>query len=284
LSPERPKLQIKYRMNRPDGSMIWVERCSRAYFDDAGRLVRIVGMVADITQRKLAEEVLSSVSRRLLEAQEAERARIARELHDDISQRLALLSVGFEQLQRSSPDPTGALHGSVEALHQQTLDIASDVQALSHELHSSKLQVLGVVPAMRGFCSEISERQKVDVDFTHESVPRTVPPDVALCLFRVLQEALRNAVRHSSARRFAVNLVGTSSALGLTVRDAGRGFDPDRALQDGGLGLTSMRERLKLVAGELSIESRPAGGTTIVARVPLSTTPAPSPFAEGRVG
>jgi signal transduction histidine kinase len=100
----------------------------------------------------------------------------------------------------------------------------------------------------------------------------------------VLQEALRNAVRHSSARRFAVNLVGTSSALGLTVRDAGRGFDPDRALQDGGLGLTSMRERLKLVAGELSIESRPAGGTTIVARVPLSTTVAPSPFAEGRVG
>jgi signal transduction histidine kinase len=271
-------------MNRPDGSTIWVERCSRAYFDAAGRLVRIVGMVADITQRKLAEEVLSSVSQRLLEAQEAERARIARELHDDISQRLALLSVGFEQLQRSSPDSASALRGSIDALHRQTLDIASDVQALSHELHSSKLQVLGVVPAMRGFCSEIAERQKVDVDFTYESVPRTVPPDVALCLFRVLQEALRNAVRHSSARRFAVNLVGTSSALGLTVRDAGRGFDPDRALQDGGLGLTSMRERLKLVAGELSIESRPAGGTTIVARVPLSTTVAPSPFAEGRVG
>jgi PAS domain S-box-containing protein len=284
LTPAHPQLQMRYRMNRPDGSTIWVERCSRAYFDAAGRLVRIVGMVADITQRKLAEEVLSSVSQRLLEAQEAERARIARELHDDISQRLALLSVGFEQLQRSSPDSASALRGSIDALHRQTLDIASDVQALSHELHSSKLQVLGVVPAMRGFCSEIAERQKVDVDFTYESVPRTVPPDVALCLFRVLQEALRNAVRHSSARRFAVNLVGTSSALGLTVRDAGRGFDPDRALQDGGLGLTSMRERLKLVAGELSIESRPAGGTTIVARVPLSTTVAPSPFAEGRVG
>jgi PAS domain S-box-containing protein len=281
LSPERPKLQVKYRMNRPDGSMIWVERCSRAYFDAAGRLERIVGMVADITQRKLAEEVLSSVSRRLLEAQEAERARIARELHDDISQRLALLSVGFEQLQRSSPASESALHGSIEGLHRQTLDIASDVQALSHELHSSKLQVLGVVPAMRGFCSEISERQKVEVDFTHENVPRTVPPDVALCLFRVLQEALRNAVRHSAARRFTVNLLGTSTVLGLTVRDAGRGFDPDAALQDGGLGLTSMRERLKLVAGELSIESRHTKGTTIVARVPLRADQVASPSAEG---
>jgi PAS domain S-box-containing protein len=284
LTPEHPQLQITYRMNRPDGSMIWVERCSRAYFDDAGRLVRIVGMVADTTQRKLAEEVLSSVSRRLLEAQEAERARIARELHDDISQRLALLSVGFEQFQRSSPDSASALHPSIEALHRQTLEIAADVQALSHELHSSKLQVLGVVPAMRGFCSEISDRQKVEVDFTHENVPKTVPPDVALCLFRVLQEALRNAVRHSSARRFSVNLLGTPKVLGLTVRDDGRGFDPQAALQDGGLGLTSMRERLKLVAGELSVESRPASGTTIVARVPLRTHLATSPFAEGSVG
>jgi PAS domain S-box-containing protein len=284
LTPEHPQLQVTYRMNRPDGSMIWVERCSRAYFDAAGKLVRIVGMVADTTQRKLAEEVLSSVSRRLLEAQEAERARIARELHDDISQRLALLSVGFEQFQRSSPDSASAFHGTIDALHRQTLGIASDVQALSHELHSSKLQVLGVVPAMRGFCSEISDRQKVEIDFTHENVPKTVPPDVALCLFRVLQEALRNAVRHSAARRFTVSLMGTPNALGLTVRDAGRGFDPEAALQDGGLGLTSMRERLKLVAGELSVESRPASGTTIVARVPLGTHLATSPFAEGSAG
>ena len=146
--------------------------------------------------------------------------------------------------------------------------------------------MLGVVPAIRGFCSEVSARQKVDVDFTHEDVPETVRPDVALCLFRVLQEALQNAVRHSSARRFTVNLQGTPNALSLTVRDAGRGFDPESVLQDGGLGLTSMRERLKLVAGELSIESQPASGTTIVARVPLAGNPAPSPspFSEGSVG
>ena len=147
------------------------------------------------------------------------------------------------------------------------------MQALSHELHPSKLDLLGVVPAIRGFCSEVSARQKVDVDFTHQSVPGTVRPDIAMCLFRVLQEALQNAVRHSSAARFSVNLKGTPNALSLTVRDGGRGFDPASVSRDGGLGLTSMRERLKLVAGELVIESQPALGTTIVARVPLRPVP-----------
>jgi signal transduction histidine kinase len=267
-------LLITYRMNRPDGSQIWVEQCSRAYFNDAGHLVRMVGMVADITPRKHAEEVLSSWSRRLLEAQEAERARIARDLHDDIGQRLALLSIALQQLQQLSSPPAAGLHGSLDHLRRQAVGIAGDVQALSHELHSSKLQVLGIVPAIRGFCSELSARQKVEVDFSHQDVPGTVRPDIALCLFRVLQEALQNAVRHSSAVRFTVNLRGTLEAITLTVRDGGRGFDPESVSQNGGLGLTSMRERLKLVEGDLSIESHPASGTTIVARVPLPADPA----------
>jgi PAS domain S-box-containing protein len=269
LTPEQPQLLTTYRMNRPDGSLIWVERCSRAYFDDAGNLVRMVGMVADITSHKHAEEVLSSVSRRLLEAQEAERARIARDLHDDIGQRLALLSIALEQLHQLSSASATELRGSIDILRRQAMGIASDVQALSHELHSSKLQLLGIVPAIRGLCSEISARQKVEVEFSHQDVPRTVRPDIALCLFRVLQEALQNAVRHSSAVRFTVNLQGTPQAISLTVRDGGRGFDPESVSQAGGLGLTSMRERLKLVAGELSVESQPARGTTVVARVPL---------------
>jgi PAS domain S-box-containing protein len=284
LKPEHPQLLISYRMNRPDGSLIWVERCSRAYFDGAGNLVRTVSMVADITQRKLAEEVLSSVSRRLLEAQEAERARIARDLHDDIGQRLALLSLGFDELQQSSSDPASERRGHLDALKRQTEEIAADIQALAHELHSSKVQLLGVVDAMGAFCSESSVRQKVDVDFSHQGVPATVPPDIALCLFRVLQEALRNAVRHSSARHVAVSFLGTPDGLSLTVRDAGRGFDAGSAPHDRGLGLTSMRERLKLVAGELSIESQPGRGTKIVARVPLSNAWTTPPLAEGRLG
>ena len=282
LNPEHPQLLITYRMNRSDGSLIWVERCSRAYFDDAGNLVRMVGMVADITPRKHAEEVLSSWSRRLLEAQEAERARIARDLHDDIGQRLALLSIALQQLQQLSSAPAAELRGSIDILRRQTMGIAGDVQALSHELHSSKLQLLGIVPAIRGLCSEISARQKVEVDFSHRDVPGTVRPDIALCLFRVLQEALQNAVRHSSVGRFTVNLCGTPAAISLTVRDGGRGFDPESVAQNGGLGLTSMKERLKLVEGDLSIESHPARGTTIVARVPLPADPAA--FARDSVG
>ena len=233
-----------------------------------GDIIGLRGTVQDITARKHAEELLSNQSRRLLEAQEAERARIARELHDDIGQRLALLSMALQQLQQSA-DPASELHRSIAALSRQTLDIATDVQALSHELHSSKLQLLGVVPAIRDFCSEVSARHKVDVDFTHQDVPGTVRPDIALCLFRVLQEALQNAVRHSGAARFAVSLEGTPTVLTLTVRDGGRGFNPESVPQDRGLGLTSMRERLKLVAGELVIDSKPGSGTTIVARVPL---------------
>jgi PAS domain S-box-containing protein len=282
LNPEHPQLLVSYRMNRPDGSVIWVERCSRSYFDDAGKLVRMVGMVADITARKHAEDVLSSVSRRLLEAQEAERARIARDLHDDIGQRLALLSIALEQLQQLSSNPATELRGSIDVLRRQAVGIAADVQALSHELHSSKLELLGVVAAIRGFCSEISARHKVAVDFSHQDVPGTMGPDIALCLFRVLQEALRNAVRHSSAVRFTVNLQGTSHAISLTVRDSGCGFDPESVSQNGGLGLTSMRERLKLVDGDLSIESQPGKGTTIVAQVPLLADPAA--FAGGAVG
>jgi PAS domain S-box-containing protein len=271
LTPEQPHLLVSYRMSRPDATVTWVERCSRAHFDRKGALVRIVGMVADITPRKLAEEALSSVSRRLIEAQEAERARIARDLHDDIGQRLALLSVELEQLRELPTNPPTAIHRGVEALLRRTAEIATDVQALSHELHSSRLQLLGVVAAIGGFCTELADQQKVTIDFTHEGVPDCVQPDIALCLFRVLQEALRNAGRHSQVRSFTVNLRGTPDAIGLTVRDGGRGFDLQSASQRGGLGLTSMRERLKLVGGDLVIESQLAKGTTIIARVPLTT-------------
>ena len=279
LTPEHPQLLVSYRLIRPDGSQIWVERSSRSYFDDSGNLVRIVGMVADITQRKQAEDVLASVSRRLLEAQEAERARIARDLHDDIGQRLALLLLGFDELQQSSADPAFDRPSHIDTLQRQTGEIAADIQALAHELHSSKVQLLGIVAAMRSFCSESSDRQRVEVDFSHQDVPAAVPRDIALCLFRVLQEALRNAVRHSAARRFTVSLQGTADGLSLTVRDGGRGFDTESTAHDRGLGLTSMRERLKLVAGELSIESKPGRGTTVVARVPFATARATSSLA-----
>ena len=267
LTPENPDLQITYRMIRPDGTVIWVERTSRAYFDGNRNTLRIVGMVADITFRKLAEEALSSVSRRLIEAQEAERARIGRDLHDDIGQGLALLTVTLGRMKHLPADSVGEVRICLDTLERQISDLAAGVQALSHELHPFKLHVLGVVPAMKSFCRKLSELHSVEIDFNDQDIP-AMPPKISLCLFRVLQEALHNAVRHSGARHFAVHLWGTSDAVHLTVRDRGIGFDANTA-HGRGLGLTSMKERLKLAEGELSIQSELECGTTIVARVPL---------------
>jgi len=157
-------------------------------------------------------------------------------------------------------------------LQNQAAEIASDLQALAYQLHSPRLQLLGVVTAMRSFCTELSSQQHVEIQFAHEDVPKHVPPAVALCLFRVLQEALCNAIRHSGVTRFEAHLRGTSEGLWLTVRDSGVGFDPRSVETARGLGLTSMAERLKLVGGTLDIQSKVAHGTTLVARVPLETS------------
>jgi PAS domain S-box-containing protein len=246
----------------------WVTARGEAMRAPDGRISGLRGTVQDITARKGAEDMVSAQSQRLLQAQEAERARIARELHDDIGQRLALLSIALQQAQQSAGSAS-ELRRIIATLSRDTLDIATAAQALSHELHSHKLQLLGVVSAMTDFCAEVSARQGVRVDFTHHAVPGIVEPDIALCLFRVLQEALQNAVRHSGSLHCAVHLATRREVLTLTVRDGGCGFDPESGPPDRGLGLTSMRERLKLVAGELVIDSTPGSGTTVVARVPL---------------
>jgi PAS domain S-box-containing protein len=269
-TPDNPAYQTTYRMLRPDGGVVWLEENGHAFFDGQGRMLRIIGMVTDVTDRKRAEEALSSVSRRLIEAQEQERTRIARELHDDIGQRLALLTIELEQLRQVSPDLSAQVCSRIAALQQHTTEIASDVQSLSHELHSSRLEYLGIAVAMTTFCKEFSDQQNVEVDFAHDDVPRTLPQEISLCLFRVLQEALQNALKHSGVRHFDVELCYGSDEIHLTVKDSGSGFESKAAKGSRGLGLISMEERVKLLNGTFSIESGPKRGTTIHAHVPLS--------------
>ena len=397
LTPRNPTTQISYRVSCPDGSVVWLEKSARGFFDDQGKLLRVIGMVANITERKRAEEALresearyeqlaeqsrttnwevdpqglftyishvsqaswgyspdevvgqmhfydihpeegreafkaavfaaverkqsfrdvvhavetkdgriawgsvngipmlnpdgtlrgyrgsctditerkraeaalANVSRKLIEAQEQERARIGRELHDDIGQRLAMLAIALEQLQQESLALPAEVRNHVGKLLKQTSEIAADIQSLSHELHSAKLQYLGIAAAMRGFCQQFGEQQKVEIGFQSHDLPSPVLPDTALCLFRVLQEALHNSVKHSGVRHIEVRLWGTSGEIQLTVKDSGAGFDREAAKTSRGLGLISMEERLKLVDGTLSIESQPKSGTTIHARVPL---------------
>jgi PAS domain S-box-containing protein len=376
-TPESPNTQISYRLLRPDRSVLWLERTGHGFFDEQGRMVRMIGMVADITERKLAEdklqeyeravegleemiavvdreyrylianntflkmrnmtkeqvvgrfahevlnkgvfetvvkekldecfqgkvvryemkytypelgernllvsyfpiegatgvdrvaciaqditerklaeEALSTVSQKLIEAHEEERTRIARELHDDVGQRLVLLAWHV-----------GSSNGE---LRKQVEDLAKDVQALSHQLHSPKLDYLGLAAAAAGFCRELSDRQRVEIEFHSENIPKELPKEISLCLFRVLQEALQNAMKHSGSQQFQVSLRSGASEIELTVRDSGIGFETDEAIKGPGLGLTSMQERLKLVNGRLSIDSKPQRGTTIQARVPLN--------------
>jgi PAS domain S-box-containing protein len=232
----------------------------------------VVGAVVafiDITEHKLAEEALSQVSRRLIEAQEQERTRIARELHDDIGQRLALLAIKLQQFHLNSPDLPPEVRSYTGELWKQTTGIATDIQTLSHELHSSKLQHLGIAAAIRGFCKEFSEQQNVEIDFQSHDLPSPLPPDTSLCFFRVLQEALHNSAKHSGVRHFEVRLWGASSEIHLTVSDSGSGFDREVTNAPRGLGLISMEERLKALNGTFSIKSQPKRGTRIHARLPL---------------
>ncbi len=265
---KHPFRDVVHAVETKDGRILWGSTNGIPMLNADGTLRGYRGSCTDITERKRAEAALANVSRKLIEAQEKERTRIARELHDDIGQRLALLAIELQQLQQNPANLSGVLSRMGE-LQKQTSEIATDVQSMSHGLHSSKLEYLGIAAAMRGFCQEFGEQQKVEIDFKTHDLPSPLSPDISLGLFRVLQEALHNAAKHSGVRHFAVQLRGMSGEIHLTVSDSGAGFDREVAKQSRGLGLISMEERLKLLDGTLSIESQPKSGTTIHARVPL---------------
>jgi signal transduction histidine kinase len=237
-------------------------------FNADGTFAGYIGSCLDITERKLAEESLATMGRRLIEAHEEERTWIGRELHDDINQRLALLAVELHQRCQHIP-LTDEFIAQTRHAQERISQIAKDVQGLSHRLHSSKLEYLGLAKAANSFCKELSEQTKVEIQFNHSGIPRKLSKEVSLSLFRVLQEALQNAVKHSGVRSFTVDLHGTAESIELTVSDIGMGFEEQEAFTRHGLGLISMRERLQLVHGELSVKSKPGAGTTNRARAPL---------------
>jgi PAS domain S-box-containing protein len=267
----REKFTMEYRLRRYDGEYRWVLDLGVPRFNQDASFAGFIGSCVDVTDRKVAEEALSTVNRRLIEAQEGERTRIARELHDDIGQRLVFLTIELDQLRQNSPDLSPKVKSRIRRLQKQTSEVVSDVQSMSHQLHSSKLDYLGIVTALRVFCKEFSEQQKVEIDFVHHDIPAAVPPEISLCLFRVSQEALQNAVKHSGVRHFHMELRYSSEVISLAVRDSGSGLNLQQAMKTRGLGLTSMAERVKLMGGQLSIDSQPNRGTTILAQMPLGS-------------
>ena len=261
LKSGRP-YELDLEMVLPQGRTRWLLARGEGVRDGDGRVLKLRGTVQDITERRNAAEALSMLGRRLIESQEAERVRVARELHDDVGQRLALLSMALDRHFRSGI-------GSYEDLRQQLAEVQRLIGAISHELHATPLRHLGLAKAVRGHCEEVASFHGVRVSVHESGDVDGLEPDVSLCLFRVAQEALRNAVRHSGAREFGVELTGEPDAVSLVVRDEGVGFDYAKAIAGSGLGVVSMQERLKLVHGELTIDTKLGHGTRIEARVPF---------------
>lgn len=219
-------------------------------------------------------ERIRDLGARLLHAQESERSHLARELHDDIGQQVALLSIDLEMLRSSSTSSAEGLAGEVL---QRAHHISRSLHDLSHRLHPARLRLIGLVPAIRGLQQEMS-RADVTITFTHEAVPLSLPPEMTLCLFRIVQEALQNALKYSGARHLTVDLRGAPEGLMLTIDDDGRGFDVN-AVWGKGLGLVSMEERLEAIGGTLHIRSTPGAGTRLEAAVPLPVVGGPATVA-----
>jgi signal transduction histidine kinase/integral membrane sensor domain MASE1 len=269
LNPKNPTYKIVYRLKGPGNGLVWMEENGRALFDAQGRVLRKIGIVADITERKRGEEALSNVSQKLIEAQEQERTRIARELHDDLSQRMALLGIGLTQFERSMPELSSDAQERLQNISEVAAEVSSELHSMSHQLHPAKLDLLGLVATVGGHCREVSQQHELRVEFVHHDVGERVPKDVALCLFRIVQEALRNIVKHGKTEDAKVDLSGSGDEIHLCISDQGAGFSPESAQAKGGLGLISMRERLRLIGGHLDVESKPSHGTRIYVRVPV---------------
>jgi len=270
IADQRP-YTAEFRMVRRDGAVRWVAARSKFYCSRKGEAERMVGMAVDITERKMAEEALASLSGRLIDAQEEERKRIARELHDDYNQRVAMLANDLARLATNDGESSAAADPSQPLRHlkDRVCELGADLHSLSHRLHPSTLKVLGLVAAVRAFCKEFEQQQGVHVEFGHEKVPRDVPEDAELCLFRIAQEGLRNIKRHSGANRAEVCLECLDGRLHLAVSDRGSGFDSTKPAEQRGIGLRSMEERLRVLGGHLEVRSRPMEGTRIDAWLPL---------------
>ena len=238
--------------------------------DVDGNVTCLIASAFDITERKTMENALRDLSARLIGVQEEERRRIARELHDDLNQRMAILSIELQQLDRAAPEGEEALHTRIQNLWTRAQGISAEIHRMSYQLHPSAAEHLGLAVAVQDLCCEVSEHQGLKIEFRQDGFPAMLPTEVALCAFRIVQESLHNVIAHSGADEAIVVLEKTDQAVSLSISDEGCGFDVESAGINGGLGLISMRERLRLVGGEIVIRSQPSRGTQIEVSIPLA--------------
>ncbi len=267
----RVTFEMEYRLCRRDGEYRWVVDHGVPRFDPGGNFCGYIGSCLDITDRKVAEGRLQELSGRLIGAQEQARARFARDLHDDLGQRMTLIQLNIERFAGSTDGLSLEAHRQLRAVLRTLAEMTADIQSMSHRLHPSTLDALGLVTALRAVCREFGEQAQLSVRFAHHDVPDDIAQEVCLSLFRVAQEALTNVVKHSGVTEATLDLSGSGDYLDLRISDAGAGFDLGSATwtSDAGLGLISMRERLRLVGGNLLVQTAPSRGTAIRATIPM---------------
>jgi PAS domain S-box-containing protein len=265
---------VEYRVIRPDGSMRWLHSRGSGFYNKAGKPRYMLGVVFDVTEHKKAELERTELAGRLINAQEREGMRLARELHDDFGQRLVLVSLGLEQVARMIEGSHGAASAKARELKSALEEIQVDLHSLSHRLHSSKLEMVGLTKSVESYCTEFAEKHAIQVDVDCVDLPRSIPSETSLCLLRIVQEALCNVSKHSGASKAEVRLKGNSGAILLTVRDKGKGFDPTRNHRTAGIGIQSMRERARMLGGTFDVRSKPTRGTEIVVSIPAQGGPA----------
>jgi PAS domain S-box-containing protein len=279
LNGRSPRFDVEHRVLRKDGSILWFHTCGTATRPKDGAGQRMIGTFADVTDRRRAEESLRAseatlrssyqeiqdLAGRLIAGQEMERKRLARELHDDLSQKLALLSIEVDLMRQAVGDSVPAAVG----ISERVTNISNDVHSLSHRLHPFKLEALGLVEAIRALCADMSKQYGLDVEFVTDAMPARLAPDLSLCLFRIAQEGLHNVVKHSGATGAWLHLSASATEISLQIADCGNGFVPADHVRTG-LGLISMRERINFVGGRLAIRSLPGFGTRIGVRAPLT--------------
>jgi len=268
----REEFRMEYRLRRHDGEYRWVLDIGAPRFNNDGSFAGYVGCCMDVSDLKQARATVIEFTGRLMRAGEEERARIARELHDDINQRLALLANLIQESEQAvSTSKLPLQRQRLQELWQLTNEIASDIQHMSHQLHPAKLHYLGLAATLRDLCREFAAQHKIEVECVVQDVPPDLDENISLHLFRTVQESLRNVVKHSHARHAKVELTSRSSVVHLRVSDNGVGFNLEDARGNHGLGLVSMRERLRSVGGEFSIWSKPSLGTHVQGTVPATS-------------
>lgn len=270
------EISEQYRILRPGGVLRWIASRGRSYPGSSGKLNHLMGVSVDITQRvqdeqKLLEsrETLRAFTSRLLTIQEEERRRLARELHDDFTQRLAVLAMDVSGVEAAAKSQGAVYEAKLGQIRERLIRLSTDIHDISRQLHPSIIDDLGLGRAIQSECTQFARRTEMKIDYQQSAVPGSIAREISVVLFRVTQEALRNSQKHAGTDGVEVRLMGDGDRLRLMIRDRGAGFDPANIKFSRGIGLFSMKERVQLVQGDFSVDSVPGCGTTITVSVPL---------------